>query len=80
MLIDTREPPPEPGDDGGRGWRPAEVMWRLRWVAVVGAMLLAAYLTSGWLSVGVSYAALYVAFWRGLKMMPTVGGMRDYFQ
>jgi hypothetical protein len=80
MLIDTRDLPPEPDDDPGRSWTAREVLWGLRWFGVIMVLLVVSYVTSGWFSVVVIYAALYVTVWRGLKLMPTVGGMRDYSQ
>jgi hypothetical protein len=80
MLIDTRDLPPEPGDEPGRSWTARDVLWRLRWFIVVAILMLISYATSGWFSVVIIYAALYVTVWRGLKLMPTVGGMKDYSQ
>jgi len=80
MLIDTRELPPEPSREPRRPRRGLELARRLRWFCVVVALLLASYATAGWLSIGFVYAALYLSVWRGLKLMPTVGGIRDHFQ
>jgi len=80
MLIDTRELPPDPPGEPGRPWWGFVLARRLRWFAVVVALLVASYSTAGWLSLGFVYAALYLSVWRGLKLMPTVGGVRDHFQ
>ena len=78
MLVDTREPEPEPKRSSR--WRSARPLWRLRWFALVCVLLLWSLATSGWLSVGFVYVALVVSFWRGLRLMPTTGGLSDHKQ
>ncbi len=80
MLIDTRDLPPEPAGEPARPSRALAVLRKLRWFLVVCALLAVSYSTAGWLSLGFVYAALYLSVWRGLKLMPTVGGVRDHFQ
>ena len=80
MLIDTREPPPEPeGESPRRRW--ALFAWRrLRWFTVVCLLLVWSLATEGWPSLALAYVAILVSFWRGIMLMPTTGGMKDYRQ
>jgi hypothetical protein len=79
MLIDTRELPPDPEPGGGEPWW-AELPRRLRWSVIFVGLIIASYATDGWISLGLAYAALLLAVWRGLNLMPTTGGMKDYHQ
>ena len=84
LLIDAgrREPEPPPPPPPRALWRPGDVEWRaLRWPALMVALFLAGLLTAGWPSVGLIYATLVVACWRGSRLLaPHLVGMREHSQ
>jgi hypothetical protein len=73
MLVDARWPPPEPP--------PSEPQWpRLKWPALVVVFLVAAYVTPPLVGFFCVWAALYCVIECGVRLIPKVGGMRDYKQ
>jgi hypothetical protein len=79
MLIDTREPPPEPGRH--EPWLLTFLLDHLfPWPAVVVWMMAASLISDGWLGVVLSWGAVVVAFWRMSRAFGGVGGLRDYRQ
>jgi hypothetical protein len=77
LLIDTRNPPPEPVDE-----RPAwEPNWRFwGWVALAIGTFVAADLASGVVSYLLVLAAFVFACRAVSVVLPPLDGLRDYRQ
>lgn len=79
MFVEAGGRPPDPPP--GRPRRHSIPWQALRWPAVVLALFVASLLTSGWVGVAFVYAALFVACWRGARLLgPHAGTMKDYSQ
>jgi hypothetical protein len=73
MLVDTREPFEERGEPAGEPWILALLDWVLPWPALIVWLCVASRYADGWVGVGLVYAAVALAAWRGLRALPADG-------
>jgi hypothetical protein len=79
MLIDTRDDPP-PGDHAHEPWPITALRWAFPWPALLVWLFVASQVLDGWWGVTALWAVILLGSWRGLKLMPDSGGLRDYHQ
>ena len=81
MLIDTREPPPDPPGPRREPWLLALLLDRLfPWPMLVVWLLAGGVLLDGWVAVASSWGAVGVAFWRMSDALEHAGGLHDHVQ
>jgi len=81
-LIDTRDrrPPPDDGGDAREPWAIQVVASFFPWPAIVAWLFVAGLVLEGWWAAGAMWLAIVLGLWRGLRLLPADGGMRDYKQ
>jgi hypothetical protein len=72
-FIDTREPYEEHREPAGEPWIVSLLGWVLPWPALIVWLCVASRYADGWAGVGLAYAAVALAAWRGLRTLPTDG-------
>jgi hypothetical protein len=73
MLVDTREPFEERGEPAREPWIVSLLDWVLPWPALIVWLCVASRFADGWAGVGLVYAAVALAAWRGLRTLPDEG-------
>lgn len=73
MFIDTREPFDEQSEPAGDPWILSLLEWVLPWPALIVWLCVASCFADGWTGVGLVYAAVALAAWRGLRALPDEG-------
>jgi hypothetical protein len=79
LLIDTRNPPPDPDPVGDRpAWEPNWRLWG--WVALTIALFVAADSTAGLVAYVLVLAAFFAACRAVLVILPPLDGLREHRQ
>ncbi len=73
MLIETREPFDDGREPAGEPWIVTLLDWLFPWPALIVWLCVASRYADGWAGVGLIYAAVLIAAWRGLSKLPTDG-------
>jgi hypothetical protein len=73
MLIDTREPFRDGGEPAPEPWIVTLLDWVFPWPALIVWLCVASRYADGWAGVGLVYAAVALAAWRGFKALPPDG-------
>ena len=73
MLVDTREPFEGRGEPAREPWIVSLLDWVLPWPALIVWLCVASRFADGWPGVGLAYAAVALAAWRGLRSLPVDG-------
>jgi hypothetical protein len=73
MLIDTREPFRDRGEPARDPWIVTLLDWVFPWPALIVWLCVASRYAEGWAGVGLVYAAVVLAAWRGFKALPPDG-------
>jgi hypothetical protein len=73
MLIDTREPFDDRKEPAREPWIVTLLDWVFPWPALIVWLCVASLYADGWAGVGLVYAAVALAAWRGLRALPTDG-------
>jgi hypothetical protein len=73
MFIDSRHPFGEGGDAAREPWILTAFDWLFPWPALIVWLCVASRYADGWTGVGLVYAAVAIAAWRGLKALPADG-------
>ena len=73
MLVDTRHPFGEGDESAGEPWLLSALDVLLPWPALIVWLCVASRFADGWAGVGLVYAAVAIAAWRGLKALPSDG-------
>jgi hypothetical protein len=79
-LIDTRDQPPPGGGGTREPWYIQVVASMFPWPAIITWLIVAGLVLEGWVAVGALWTGVMLATWRGLRLLPPDGGMRDYKQ
>jgi hypothetical protein len=73
MLIDTREPFDDGHEPAREPWIVSLLDWVFPWPALIVWLCVASRYADGWAGVGLIYAAVGLAAWRGFKALPADG-------
>jgi hypothetical protein len=73
MFIDSREPYRDGREPAREPWIVSLLDWLLPWPALIVWLCVASRYADGWVGVGLVYAAVALAAWRGLRALPSDG-------
>lgn len=72
-LVDTRNPFGDGPEPAHEPWIVTLLDWVLPWPALIVWLCVASRYADGWLGVGLVWAAVALAAWRGLRALPADG-------
>jgi hypothetical protein len=72
-LVDSRHPFGDGPERAPQPWIVTVLDWLLPWPALIVWLCVASRYADGWIGVGLVYAAVAIAAWRGLRALPADG-------